>query len=189
MNIYQRVLEMMGVSPEKTEESPGSDSNKKKGLAETTVAAALTGIYHKACSKQGADEISVFLAHRRKELEEPNIGICLTITFGERTEEVVKAIALHTKTERKAGHHKLYEACRCGYLVLADETISDHKNSESITHFMVTQRHHILSRLPDSLQLGKILGDTTLDDKTNKMEGPVSNIMHKLGESFSESPK
>jgi hypothetical protein len=35
--------------------------------------------------------------------------------------------------------------------------------------------------------MGDIVGDESLDDKTNKMEGPVSSLMHKIETSFSGS--
>ncbi len=33
--------------------------------------------------------------------------------------------------------------------------------------------------------MGELLHDTTLDDKTNKMEGPVSSLMKSAGAVFS----
>jgi hypothetical protein len=31
-----------------------------------------------------------------------------------------------------------------------------------------------------------LLHDTTLDDKTNKMEGPISSLMQNIGSAFSQ---
>jgi len=33
--------------------------------------------------------------------------------------------------------------------------------------------------------MGDILNDDTLDDRTNKMEGPISNFMHSIENKFS----
>jgi hypothetical protein len=33
--------------------------------------------------------------------------------------------------------------------------------------------------------MGKVVHEETLDDNTNKMEGPVSSLMHKIGSAFS----
>jgi hypothetical protein len=33
--------------------------------------------------------------------------------------------------------------------------------------------------------MGDILDDTSLDDNTNKMEGPLSSLMHSVGSVFS----
>ena len=45
---------------------------------------------------------------------------------------------------------------------------------------MSGQRHNILVYLPAALQLGDLLNDNAMDDRTNKMEGPVSNFMHNI---------
>ena len=35
--------------------------------------------------------------------------------------------------------------------------------------------------------MGNFIKDDTVDDSTNKMEGPVSNLIHNIGQIFSES--
>jgi hypothetical protein len=50
---------------------------------------------------------------------------------------------------------------------------------------MSDQRHHILVYLPASLQLGELLNDSGMDDQTNKMEGPISNLVHNIENKFS----
>jgi hypothetical protein len=50
---------------------------------------------------------------------------------------------------------------------------------------MHNQRNNILPFLPAELQMGELLHDNTLDDRTNKMEGPVSSIMRAIGGGFS----
>ena len=52
--------------------------------------------------------------------------------------------------------------------------------AEKIRLFMSSQRHNILVHLPAALQLGDFLHDNAMDDRTNKMEGPVSNVMHTI---------
>jgi len=37
------------------------------------------------------------------------------------------------------------------------------------------------------LQIGKLLNDSTLDDRTNKMEGPISGLMHAIEKKFSDA--
>lgn len=51
-------------------------------------------------------------------------------------------------------------------------------NADAIKTYMASQRHNILAYLPAELEMGKLLDDTTLDDRTNKMEGPVSSFLH-----------
>jgi hypothetical protein len=52
--------------------------------------------------------------------------------------------------------------------------------------FFNDQRNIILSYLPAALHMGDLLHDAELDDKTNKMEGPISTMMHNIGSAFSK---
>jgi hypothetical protein len=58
-----------------------------------------------------------------------------------------------------------------------------------ISAYMSSERHNILTHLPAAMQLGDLLNDDSLDDRTNKMEGPMSNMMHKIESTFSEGEK
>ena len=52
--------------------------------------------------------------------------------------------------------------------------------------FFTDQRNIILTYLPAALNMGDLLHDAELDDKTNKMEGPISTLMHNIGSAFSK---
>jgi hypothetical protein len=65
------------------------------------------------------------------------------------------------------------------------ESIIHHPTHEAIQKFMGDQRHSILVYLPAAMQLGSLLEDDSMDDRTNKMEGPVSNLMHSIENKFS----
>ena len=53
-------------------------------------------------------------------------------------------------------------------------------DAEKLRSFMNSQRHSILSHLPATMKMGDILNEETFDDRTNKMEGPVSSFLHKI---------
>ena len=53
-------------------------------------------------------------------------------------------------------------------------------DSEKLRSFMNSQRHSILSHLPAAMKLGDVLNEETFDDRTNKMEGPVSSFLHRI---------
>lgn len=70
---------------------------------------------------------------------------------------------------------------------IADESVATVKNSSKskltvaqVRTFMYLQRHNILVCLPPAMQMGDLLNDEALDDRTNKMEGPVSGFMHRV---------
>ncbi len=75
--------------------------------------------------------------------------------------------------------------CRNVMSEIADESVQEvHRNvgndasPEKVKTYISSQRHNILSYLPAELEMGKLLDDPVLDDRTNKMEGPVSSFMH-----------
>jgi hypothetical protein len=76
---------------------------------------------------------------------------------------------------------------------IADETVRVTKENLSadtgikdVKLFFSGQRNNILLYLPAALHMGDLLHDDTLDDNTNKMEGPISSLMHSIGSAFSK---
>jgi len=53
-------------------------------------------------------------------------------------------------------------------------------DAEKLRSFMNSQRHSVLSHLPAALNMGDVLNEGTFDDRTNKMEGPVSGFLHRI---------
>jgi len=53
-------------------------------------------------------------------------------------------------------------------------------DAEKLRSYMNSQRHGILNHLPAALKMGDLLNEENFDDRTNKMEGPVSSFMHKI---------
>jgi hypothetical protein len=55
-----------------------------------------------------------------------------------------------------------------------------HADAEKLRSYMNSQRHSILNHLPAVLKMGDLLNEESFDDRTNKMEGPVSSFMHRI---------
>ncbi|HMG67688.1 MAG TPA: hypothetical protein VK588_08380 [Chitinophagaceae bacterium] len=53
-------------------------------------------------------------------------------------------------------------------------------DAEKLRSFLNGQRHSVLSHLPATLKMGDFLNEETFDDRTNKMEGPVSGFLHRI---------
>lgn len=88
--------------------------------------------------------------------------------------------------EKVAGYADI-PACEAKELMhmVADEAVAEvHRNvgnnasPEKVKNYIASQRHNILVYLPAELEMGKLLDDPALDDRTNKMEGPVSSFLH-----------
>jgi hypothetical protein len=56
---------------------------------------------------------------------------------------------------------------------------------KEVKDFFSNQRNDILLYLPAGLKMGELLHDNTLDDDTNKMEGPISSLIKSIGSAFS----
>lgn len=110
----------------------------------------------------------------------------LTILYEGKQAEVVDKLAHFAKVPGNeaaiAMEKVVVESVR-----LIQNTVAPHPTSQAVKNFMADQRHNILVYLPAELQLGYLLNDNTLDDRTNKMEGPVSNFMHKIENKLSGS--
>ncbi|KIC96319.1 DUF937 domain-containing protein [Flavihumibacter solisilvae] len=77
---------------------------------------------------------------------------------------------------------------------VADETLRFLRNElgstlkpDTVQQYFSSQRHDILSHLPEDLQMGYLLQDSTIDDRANKMEGPMSGLAHTIESIFSAS--
>jgi hypothetical protein len=93
--------------------------------------------------------------------------------------EVVAGISEYSHSD-KASAESLMRSLADTALLVLHETLADQLNPEHVREFMSAQRHNILIYIPAELKLGKMLNDSTWDDQTNHMEGPVSNVIHKI---------
>jgi len=60
---------------------------------------------------------------------------------------------------------------------------------KDVKNMIAAEKPTILMYLPPALQMGDLLNDETIDDRTHKMEGPVSGFMNAFGEIFNQSEK
>jgi hypothetical protein len=65
-----------------------------------------------------------------------------------------------------------------------NKNIPAQTSDDAVRTFLIDQRNNILLYVPAELQIGKALHDNTIDDRTNKMEGPMSSHMHWLEKFF-----
>ena len=107
------------------------------------------------------------------------------IVFGNNSKKIIDKIAGYSAHTTAYTVSKLNiiakEAVRLVRQEVPSGTIADVKN------LMADSRNDVLLFLPASMQMGVLLNDNTIDDRTNKMEGPISSLMHAIGASFSGS--
>lgn len=110
--------------------------------------------------------------------------LSLDEAYGARLPEVINRISDYGVADAAATEHLLREIAQTCMLIIHEE-LAGTITTETVRDFMSAQRHNILIYVPTDLQLGKLLNDRVLDDETNHMEGPVSNVMHKIEDLFS----
>ena len=181
-NIIESIQKSLGY-PELQKIDPNTQEVKKPGdlspenyLGQAAIPAVLTGIYKFTRTEEGNAEIL------KGELK----GILLSIIFGSSKNEVVEKVSKYTGNSVDYTSDKMEDIARAAVRVIR-EHLKNEPSGSSVKDLLTAQRHNILVYLPASLQLGEVLKDETLDDRTNKMEGPVSGVMQSIGQVFSAS--
>ena len=146
-------------------------------FAQAAIPATLTFLYKFLKTDEGVAAV----------LSGNNFFDIIDVVFNNKRNEAVKRIADYSgyakETTEKEVNEILAEAVR-----LIKENMKETTNATDIKNQVAAvERDNILPYLPAALNIGELLGDTTLDDKTNKMEGPISSLMHKIEKGFSSS--
>jgi hypothetical protein len=160
------------IDPNAQEVKDISTYSIREKLAQAAIPAILAVLYKYTRSEHGRDKI----------LSGDTPRNWLNILL-ERTEpKAVDKVAHYAGVSRKEAEQAMQEIANEAILVVrADIERPDH---ETLKKYLGEQRHHILVYLPAVMQLGRLLDDDSLDDRTNKMEGPMSNLMHSIENKF-----
>ena len=168
-NIVEAVQERLGYAPlEKVDPNIQDAHNKHSSsqkLAQAAIPAVLTAIYRQTRTEAGCSQVL-----------EGNLPAQLL--------PAAENIARYAGVTTDEAQHQLENIAKESVSVLR-ETAGKNGDPSSLKNYMNNQRHNILVYLPAGLQMGDLLNDETLDDRTNKMEGPVSNFMHKIEDNLS----
>ncbi len=136
----------------------------------------LSALYKATRTKEAAEEIN----------KQQNAEELLHIIFKNKA-EVITAVAEFTNNAEGFINIKLDEVA-AGYLYVINQSnyVTELKNDNYLEDLLSSERIKILPCLPPGLNTGKLLGDESIDDNTNKMEGPVSSLMSKIEGVFSK---
>jgi quinol monooxygenase YgiN len=180
VNIAEAVQKRLQFPPlQKIDPNTQSKEEGSKALkfpvTQAAIVTALAGLYKITRTTEGC--VRLLLTGKNASWLEEVYGDNLEKTFHHVSEYT------HASVEEV---EKLVRDCADTAILILHEQLADHINVESFKNFMSGQRDHILVFLPAGMQLGEMLHDPGLDDNTNKMEGPVSTLMHKIENIFSE---
>lgn len=107
------------------------------------------------------------------------------VLFGDHTQEVISQVATNAQINEDRAVGQMNETFAATKTVIKDH-VPD-MNANKIVSLFTDQRSVILKHLPARLNLGEIMNDGAVDDRTNKMEGPASGLMHAIEKIFSST--
>lgn len=154
--------------------NPAPDQTGK--LMQSAMAAALVVLYKFSRSERGAE----YLTNTNPE------QIHLRDLTAGKELELAEHIANSSGADVKQSSAMTLAVVREALHFVRRE-LKDNFSSTNLQTYFGAQRQEILGHLPPELGLGEIMGDDTLDDRTNKMEGPVSGLAHAIQNMFSSS--
>lgn len=146
-------------------------------FSQAAIPAAIISLYKFSHTEDGAVKILYRDAHS----DWPSI------IFGEKKNELFKKIAEYSSQPEEDCIGKTSAIFSAAVSAIKEHIIPTDANITAVKDLLAGQRNTVLPYLPAEMQLGKLLDDSTLDDRTNKMEGPISNLMHSIGNIFSTS--
>lgn len=109
----------------------------------------------------------------------------LKTLFKEHTDQVIKTVSNHSNADEGEAKTALEKTIAAIKKVVRDN-VKD-LSGFNIMAFFTNQRTNILKHLPTELHAGELLNDPAMDDRTNKMEGPMSGMMHGIEKIFSSN--
>ncbi|GAC1449639.1 MAG: hypothetical protein NVSMB7_11690 [Chitinophagaceae bacterium] len=168
------------VSPNTQEvDKSAADTTSASKLQQAVIAAVLTGMYKITRTHKGAEQV---------------LGGNISTTwgdllFGESKDALKSRIGTYSVSSPANVTGEIEMAGNeAAAIIKANAGGNKTATADNVITYMKDQRNNILQYLPAALQLGSLLDDDTLDDHTNKMDGPLSGLMHSIEKAFSGTP-
>lgn len=163
------------IDPNTQEVKVNDNKPDEHRFSQASIPALLTVLYKYSTIDAGAEDI----------LSGDISTIWVNRLLDETKNEVVKKIADYSFQSYEYTREHLKAICDEAVRLIR-ENLKPGATMMNVKDFMAAQRNDILLYLPEALHMGALLNDDTLDDNTNKMEGPISSLMHKIGSAFSK---
>ena len=179
-SLSQKIQESIGLPPLHKIDPSNQDTNTTlissdiTRLGQSCIPVCLIALYKLSKTPEGSECI----------LRGDNSTNWVNILLGDKKTEIIQRIAVYANYQNALIEEKLNEICSKAVHYTQHELNAD-KKLEQISDRMLVERNTILQYLPPELKIGELIDDSTLDDKTNKMEGPISTLMHKIESGFS----
>ncbi len=162
--------ELKKVDPNSQQVEIKSDKEREYRLIQAIVPAAVAGVYDSARSEAGLK----FLAG------ESSTPDWLNLFFGENAAEVKRNIENYSDNSPESVQTHFNSISAEAVKIIRGAASKGDDHAASIRNIASMQRDNFLPYLPAELKIGTLIKDEPLDDRTNKMEGPVSTFLHKM---------
>jgi hypothetical protein len=179
VDIIEQVRNYIGSKPipkiDPNTQAPNDKLSSTPDIGNAVIPAVLVGYYKNTRNENDAAK----LMHA----EENNAN--LEYLFGNEKANVITSVANYTHVSETYAEDEMKQVVSA----IKDVLIKDNKNlnGNTISNFFTSQRSNILKHLPVELNMGELMNDTSIDDRTNKMEGPMSGMMHTIEKVFSST--
>ena len=180
VNLIKKIPENLGFPPlnkiDPETEQPATDKAEvvANKFSQAAIPAVLTGLYRFVQSDEGAAEF----------LNGDSSTNWVSKIFDDNSKEAIQTISAYALQSNEEPVAKM-NAIANEAVKIAKENMAADAGIKEVKLFFSDQRNNILLYLPAELRMGELLHDNTLDDNTNKMEGPISSLMHSIGNAFS----
>jgi hypothetical protein len=179
MNLLEKVQQNLGypalqkidVSTDKIIDDSKTPNEDK--FSQAAIPAVLTALYKYVQTDEGATEV----------LNGNEDTKWIAKMFDEHKKDAIEMISSYSKESSENPLDKLHTIAKEA-IKITKETIGENGTLMDVKSFFKQQKKDILLYLLPTLKMGELLNDGTLDDNTNKMEGPISSLMHTLGNVF-----
>lgn len=180
VNLIKRIQENLGfpslkkIDPNSQETSIGKDEEIINKFSQAAIPAVLTGLYRFVQTDEGAAEV----------LNLKNSNNWISKIFDDNRKEAIQTISAYAQQSNQDPVAKM-NAIANEAVKIAKENLPANAGIKEVKDFFSSQVSNILLYLPAELKMGELLHDNTLDDNTNKMEGPISSLIQSIGSAFS----
>ena len=178
-NILEIITQNLGY-PELEKIDPNSQEPKhperseEEKIAQAAIPAVLAGMYKYSRIPEGQN----YLSHSSSQTDD----LLHNIYMGNEN-EAIRKVADYAGISESEAESRMEEIAEEAVIIIRKAVGKG--GSDVVQKYMADQSHAILVYLPAALKMGDVLQDESMDDRTNKMEGPISNWMHKIEKGFS----
>ena len=162
------------IDPNTQEVKADAEYGSEHSFGQAAIPAVLIGLYTYSGKDTGAERI----------LRGVTSSNWVNELFGNNASEVVQKVASYSSRSYDETLSKMNEISNEAVSVIRTE-VKPSGTIMNVKNVLSHQVKDILKYLPTALHMGQVVHEESLDDNTNKMEGPISSLMHKISSAFS----